>query len=86
MHPSTAGSSILAAVWKRLFLRPSTHARTHVFLSYSATTLITLPMCAFIDGKTIYRHVSKYVYEVGRYKSAIGMPNLQNRFLMIFYA
>ena len=43
-------------------------------------------MCAFIDGKTIYRHVSKYVYEVGRYKSAIGMPNLQNIFLMIFYA
>jgi len=38
-------------------------------------------MCAFVDGKTIYRHISKYVYEMGHYvKSAIGMPNLQNRF------
>jgi len=29
LHPSTVGPSILSALWKRLFLRPSMHARTH---------------------------------------------------------
>jgi len=63
-----------------------THARTHMFVLFSYHFNKPFHMC-FYWFKTIYRHVSKYACEVGHYdKSALGVPNLQNRFLMIFYA